>query len=151
MEQLGVLIPLNDYLTVKSAAILRVVSKTCKNYIEVKKFSFYSLFKKLEIDELNVIKMLLKSDKVWMDHNSVNFGTDSINIHKHGNEIKRYIERTEFYDCITDFEKKLDEELIISDPSDFYFPGHTIDEHCADYTDYYPLYEILITICYEKI
>ena len=95
--------------------------------------------------------MLLNSDLFWMNNHSDNFGTDSINIHKYGNEIKRYIENTEFYNCIIDFEKKLDEELIISDPSDFYFPGQTIDEHCAHYTEYYPLYEILITMCYEKI
>lgn len=144
MESPDLLMPLNGYLTIKSAARMRAVSKCTRWYIKVKDYSYYPLFKKLRINHLSVIKALLSTDPGWLDDNSNDDGGEIINFHKHGFEIKKYIENTQFYMCIMEFKEKLDE-------CEVYLPGETIEEHCNDYTDYYPLYEILITMCYDML
>ena len=58
MENIQVLLPLNNILTVKSAAILRTVSKICKNYVKVKDYSFYKIFKQLNLSVDSVIKLV---------------------------------------------------------------------------------------------
>ena len=60
MENLSVLEPLNSFLSVKSSARLRAVSKTCKNCIHVKQYSFYKIFKKLDIRPDTILNMLFK-------------------------------------------------------------------------------------------
>jgi hypothetical protein len=151
MNSPDVLMPLNNYLTIKSAARMRATCKCVKWYIKVKDYSYYPIFKKLKIDHLSVIKALLSTDPGWLDENSSDDSGQIINYHKHGFEIKKYIENTQFYMCIMEFKEKLDDELIVDDGLDFYIPGQTIEEHCNDYTDYYPLYEILITMCYDLL
>ena len=53
---LDVLIPLNGYLTVKSAAILKSVSKTCNDCIEVKNYNKIFYFFNLWKENVNKIK-----------------------------------------------------------------------------------------------
>ena len=145
MEQLGVLIPLNDYLTVKSASIMRSVSKTFKNYIEVKNYSFYRIFKQLKIDELSIIKMLLNTDQNWLSRDCYD---GFLVFHKYGKKIERYIENTQFYMCVVEFQEKLDglwEDYPVDDDNIEDEAYH----HSDQYTNYEPLQKILFKLCLD--
>jgi hypothetical protein len=144
MEQLGVLIPLNDYLTLKSATIMRSVSKTFNKYIEVKKYSFYRIFKQLEINELSIIKMLLNSDQNWLSNDCYD---GFLVFHKNGKKIEKYIENTQFYMCVVEFQEKLD-GLWDDYPVDEFIEDEAY-HHSDQYTNYEPLQKILFKLCLD--
>ena len=135
MENPIILLPLNERLSVKSAAILCCVSKTTRVYIKPKNYSFYRIFKQLDLKQINVIKMLFESDPNY----------SHISLHKNITGISRYIMRTRYTQCVSDLEILLKEGLHTA----FIFI-HFIDMHCQLYTSYRPLQELLKQQCYNK-
>lgn len=150
MENLEVLSPLNNVLTVKSAAILRCVSKITNYYIKPKEYSFYKIFKKLYSFNfrVDIVDMLFESDQIYLD----NFDSEEyfypIENHYRGKQIKEYVYKY-YYQCISDFlhnfnnfseAKNAGLDLLI-----------TIADHCGDYDDNSRLLcGILIELCLEE-
>jgi hypothetical protein len=135
MENPIVLLPLNERLSVKSAAILCCVSKTTRMYIKPKNYSFYRIFKQLDLKQITVIKMLFESDRNY----------SHIGFHKNIKGIIRYITRTRYGQCVSDLELLINEGVHTG-----FVYIHFIDMHCRLYTSYVPLQELLKQQCYNK-
>ena len=149
MDNIQVLLPLNNILTVKSAAILRTVSKICKNYVKVKNYSFYKIFKQLDLSVDSVIKMVFKADEDFITDDEDEDYFILIKNHKFGDKLKEIVINSKYYWCLQEFA----EELI-------QFGQWNMDryttliqvacDHCMRYTDYQPLQGLLIELCVEK-
>ena len=145
MENTQILSPLNNVLTVKSAAILRTVSKTCKNYIKVKNYSFYKIFKQLNLSTDSVVKMLFEADTEFTTDDFFETFYLPIEYHKFGEKIKEIVLNSEYYWCIMEFAEELiayneDDEPDIS-------RLQLACDHCVLYTSYVPLQGLLIELC----
>ena len=109
---------------------------------------YYPIFKKLQISQLGIIKAILTTDMRWF--NSLNKGARlSLRSHKYGFGINRYIENTQFYMCVMEFKQKL-AGLWDDYTFDYRRPYTSIERHCIDYTDYFPLYKILVRMCLNE-
>ena len=150
MNTSGVLTPLNEYLTIKSAAILRSVSKSTQYCIKVKEYRYYRIFKKLKTDQLSIIKMLLNSDPTWLEYLAGYYIHENINFHKYGNRIKEYVENTEYYMCVMEFKETIRQHFDENEDITVEQLNIALDNHCNDYTDYEPLFELLVVMCYEE-
>ena len=145
MDDLQILIALNNYLSVKSAARLRCVSKTTEKYITPKKYSFYSIFKKIDLSSDNIIKMLFESDKVFIEYQKNEELYLPIKYHRFSNTILKYVLSVNYYYyCLLLFSEYLiesnDNNLDIEEMAKI---------HCEEYTDYKPLLGILIECCVD--
>ena len=144
MENIEVLMPLNTVLTVKSASILRAVSKTCKYFIKVKNYSFYKIFKQLDLSVDSVIKMIFEADSHFLDHDHDELYYFPIKFHDFGDKLKEIVLDSKYYFCFQDFADILKNAGI----------GRTLNQiacdHCMIYTDYYPLQGLLIEMCVDR-
>ena len=135
---------IDNHLSVKSTARLRCVSKTTEKYITPKKYSFYSIFKRLDLSPNSIIKMLFETDKEFINEVYYRYPFYPIKNHKYGYGIQQYITYTSDYMCIWDFY-----ELI----SDFNHENYGFEllelayDHCSHYTSYKPLRGLLTEMC----
>ena len=146
MENTQILLPLNKILSVKSAAILRTVSKICKNYIKVKNYSFYKIFKQLDLSIDSVIKMVFETDQDFINEDEYEDYFLSIKNHKFGDKLKELVLNSKYFYCLEEFSD------FLIDYGDHL--GGTVEqyacEHCLLYTNYKPLQGLLIELCIEK-
>ena len=143
MENYEILLAIDNVLSVKSSAVLRSVSKITREYITLKKYSFYKIFKQLKTTEDLIIIMLFKSDPSFLS-----IETDyyySIEYHKYGKGIKEYVINSTFYQCVKDFIQANFEYQYYD-----YQIVELIKEHCEMYSIYKPLLSLLIQLCYEE-
>jgi len=145
MESPDILMPLNTYLTIKSASILKTVSKLLNEYIYVRK-SFYKIFKSLNCSQENIIMTLVFSDKAWYDYDKNANHWYSITHHKHHSNLLRYIENTQVYTSVIEFEE-INDTLEFVD-SDFVYD--VLQNHCELYIDNYLIQQILVEMCIIK-
>ena len=146
MENTQILLPLNKILSVKSAAILRTVSKICKNYIKVKNYSFYKIFKQLDLSIDSVIKMVFETDQDFITEDEYEDYFLSIKNHKFGDKLKELVLNSKYFYCLEEFS-----DFLIDYGENL---GGTVEqyacEHCLLYTNYKPLQGLLIELCIEK-
>ena len=143
---LDVLIPLNGYLTIKSAAILKSVCKMCKLCIEVKPFNYYPLFKRLKFTKIQLIKLIVRTDSAWLRRDSNARNWHDINQHKYGKNIKEYVSKLFSYKvCVSSIERK-----DIKNPSIIY-DDYYIYEHCIDFINHFTMCGIFSQLCLEFI
>lgn len=146
MENTQILLPLNKILSVKSAAILRTVSKICKNYIKVKNYSFYKIFKQLDLSIDSVIKMVFETDQDFINEDEYEDYFLSIKNHKFGDKLKELVLNSKYFYCLEEFS-----DFLIDYGENL---GGTVEqyacEHCLLYTNYKPLQGLLIELCIEK-
>ena len=151
MEHPDVLMGVNNILTIKSAAIMRTISKTFKYYIKVKEYSFYHIFKHLSVNEDSIIEMLFNYDSDFVEQDDLEDYFFPIENHTIGPKIKEYIiNKSTYYQCIMDFaEALIDGSYYLNQ----YHP-HPLYElactHCMLFTDFKPLQGLLIELCVEK-
>jgi hypothetical protein len=145
MDTLDVIFPLNGYLSVKSSSRLKCVSKFFKMYIIVKEYSFYRIFKQLNITTELIIETLFESDKNFVNREAEEIYYYPIKKHKHGLNIKEYVKKSSYRWCIFDFA----ETLVTNDDPD-YFIHDMISHHCQVYTEYSPLQGLLYELCCEE-
>jgi hypothetical protein len=145
MENCSILICLNDSLSLKSQVRLKCVSKTCYEYIIIKNYSFYRIFKKLKINVNSIIKMLYELDNNFIIKDALESFYYPIENHKYGLEIKNYVLNTYYYLCIHNF-KEILEDLNKEEEENF---DNILYYHCIDYTDYVPLQSLLQELCNE--
>ena len=142
MDNPSVLIPINDYLSIKSQARLRAVSKTCKNCIHVKQYSFYKIFKKLDIRPDTVLIMLFKLDENFLFlSDEAEFYYYPIKYHTHCNIIVKYALKY-YSDCIRGlpyYIKTLDQYI--------FSILETASQHCAFYSDEILIHGLLVELC----
>ena len=148
MENIGVLMPLNEILTVKSAAILRTVSKTCKYFVKVKEYSFYKIFKQLDLSIDNVIKMVFEADLHFLDHDKDETFYLSIENHEYGDKLKELVLDSKYYFCLTEFADHITEYNIDTNDDDFL---QIACDFCVLHTPYHPLQGLLIEMCNNNI
>ena len=142
------MVSMNNYLSIKSAARLRSISHIFKDFIIVKKYSFYRIFKQLTFSPDEIIKMLFKSDKLFLENESDELYFLSITNHKYGFKLKEYVLNTVYYWCIMDFAEVLAEDHIQTNNisvNDAIYELACI--HTEMYTDYKPLQGLLIELC----
>ena len=139
---------IHDYLSVKSQARMRSVSKFFKDNIVVKKYSFYQKFKKVKdtICRCAFIEMIFEMDQEFINDEMLYAVYYPIENHKYGDNLKDYIKSSGLYSCILHFEEVV--EAHGKEP-DFDLVNEICD-HCEEYTKYRPLQSALIQICYEQ-
>ena len=142
MDDLQVLLPLNNYLSVKSAARLRCVSTITRDVIKLKNYSFYNIFKQLDLSPEYVIKMLFESDKQFVFYHEHAVFYMPISRHKYGKGIKEYI-KVRFYNCINSFNERLKRYP----PTRHKNLHMDARDHAFDYTSYRPLRFLLTELC----
>ena len=143
MENPSILMSLNRYLTIKSAARLRAVSKATKYYIDVKKFNYYPMLKRLTFTKIDFLKMIIRTDPEWLklDSNAIRF--HDINFHKHGKNIKEYVSKLYSYKfCIKFISKKLN--LLSASVKEYVY------DHCIDFVRHFTMCGIFSQLCIEK-
>ena len=146
MENPQIISPLNEVLTVTSAARLRAVSRMFRSLVIVKKYSFRSRFLKLEITSENITKMLFEYDQDFVENDDPIQYFSPIKNHILGERMKRYIECSENYWVIPDFEYTFDQ----FDPESGILLIQLICDHVLEYTDYHPLQGLLIEMCLDE-
>ena len=129
MENSQILYPLNDILTVKSAARLCCVSRIMVKYIKPKNYSFYKIFKQLNFSNNFIILLLFNSDQQFIELSAQEEYFYPIESHKYEIEIKSLLYKK--YDtCVSAFL-----EDIVDLEDDFFDVFHHAVIHCATYTD----------------
>ena len=141
-----VLIPLNKILTVTSAARLRAVSKITKIYIDVKQYSFYKIYKKLDLSPESVANMLFHLDPLFImiAHVFISVNEQSyypINNHRYCDVIKQYIFK-KYYFCFQYFE-----EIVYNEFTSL----QEISDHCRMYTSNIFIYGTLFELCLDLV
>lgn len=142
MDSQIVLSSMNKHLTLKSNARLRATCKLARDYIyndKAKKQRMYRIFKRLWIDRINIVRMLLQTDIIWLKDDYTFPEYSDIHNHIHGQFIKKYIYK-KYHNVISDF---INHCLA---HSYFIEPEH-IMAHCESYTNYHPLLGILFGLC----
>ena len=136
---------IHDYLSVKSQARMRSVSKFFKKYVVVKEYSFYKVFKHLKTDIDTVIKMLFDYDQNFIAlDNEMEFFTPIKN-HILGHKFKYFIQCTDYYWAIPEFEYSASEYT-----EEEYPLVERACDHVLEYTDYQPLQGLLIEMCMDQ-
>ena len=146
METPEVLIPLNKVLTVTSAARLRAVSKIIKMYIDVKEYSFYKIYKKLDLSSECVVNMLFHLDPLFITiaHDFIcldEFSYYPINNHTYCDVIKQYLFK-KYYFCFQYFE-----EIVYNEFTSL----QEISDHCRMYTSNIFIYGTLFELCLDLV
>jgi len=145
MEQ--IIEPLHDYLSVKSQARLRSVSKFFIRTVVVKNYSFYEKYKKIKeyIYPEYILNVLFKTDIDYIEREKYYTTFYPIEFHLYGKEIKKYIISSKWYWCVIDFA-----QIICENDSDNFILIDEICNHCQYYADNRPLQSVLIQLCYEE-
>ena len=146
MENSQLLVPLNEALTVKSAARMRAVSRTLRDNIIVKKYSFYKKFQKLEISSRKIIELLFNFDPEFVELDDPADFYTPIEHHVLGNRIAQFIHFTEYYWIVVDFSYIATDQ----DPDDDRSLVQAACDHVMTYTDYQPLQGLLIEMCVNE-
>ena len=142
MDSQIILSSLNPFLTLKSNARLRATCKLARDYVyndKVKKQRMYQIFKRLWIDKINIVRMLLQSDTIWFKADYYYPEKSNIDDHIYGPSVKDYIYKKYNY-VIRDFINHCLEHTY------FIEPEH-IMAHCESYTNYNPLLGVLFRLC----
>ena len=148
MQNSQILLPLNDILTVKSAARSRCVCKTFKLYIKVKNYSFYRIFKQLEINKETIITMMFETDQEFIEQDNVEDFYYDIKNHKYGSFIKEYVINS-YFNYVVDFVDSIHDQGLHN------FVHGEIMQCACDYIvlifNYKPLQGVLIELCIDEI
>lgn len=148
MQNSQILLPLNDVLTVKSAARMLCVCKTFKLYIEVKNYSFYRIFKQLDFKKETIIKMMFKTDQEFIEQDDLEDYYYNIENHKYGNSIREYVINN-YLNIILDFVDSIHDQGLHN------FGNIELMQCACDYIvdifDYKPLQGILVELCIDEI
>ena len=142
MEQSGVLMPLNGHLTIKSAMVMRTTCKFINRYIKVKNYNYYPLFKRLKFTKLDLLKLIVRTDPVWLKTDSNARLWYNINLHKHGKIIKEYSSKLYSYRFCVKFLKNKFYKINIEKHA-FIF------DHCIDYIRHFTMCGIFSQLCIE--
>jgi len=150
LDNYTIIIILNHFISYKSQLCLSLVSKDFKNYIILKKYSFYQNFKKIlrNINKKLLIEILFESDEEFVQ-NEIYFPIFyNIKNHKYGNNLKNYVLNYKFY-CIIKFKKKINKKIKnnkkINDLENY------ASNHCQWYSTYRPLQGLLTQLCLDFV
>ena len=149
----NILVPLNGFLTIKSAAILRAVSKLTRYYIKVKDYNYYPLFKRMKFTKNDLLKLVIRTDRNWLtlDSNAKYFY--DINFHKNGKNIKEYVSKlNNFQFCVKFISKEL---TILKNFKNLNIQSAIIKEeyvyhYCIDFVRNFTMCGIFSQLCIEK-
>ena len=144
----NILVPLNNFLTIRSAARLRAVSKLTRYYIKVKDYNYYPLFKRMKFTKTDLLKLVIRTDRNWLKLESNAKYFYDINFHKHGKNIKEYVSKLNNCQfCIEFLKNKLNNKLnnnhFIEKDAFIYF-------HCIDFVRNFTMCGIFSQLCIEK-
>ena len=142
MEQSGILMPLNGHLTIKSAMVMRTVSKLTNRYIKVKEYNYYPLFKRLKFTKLDLLKLIVRTDPVWLKADSDARLWYDINLHVYGESIKKYICKLYSYRFCIKFLKNKFYKINIEKHAFIY-------DHCIDFVRHFTTCGIFSQLCIE--
>ena len=148
LDNYTIIIVMNYYLTYKSQLALSFVSKDFKNYIILKKYSFYNKFKHIlrNVNKEKIIKILFESDQQFIEDEVYFPLYYDINNHKYGTEIREYIIKTKYFQYILKFIRKYKHKNIKKNKLQDLALGYG-----QLYSNYRPLQGLLIQMCIESI
>jgi hypothetical protein len=150
LENQQILVPLNTALTVKSGARLRAVSRSCRDYIQVKEYSFYKIFKQLDFSFDTVLRMWFNTDRLYLQEDEYEPYYFPIEMHTHGTYIKKRVLESYYFWCLAEFAEEL---IAYNDNQEHEDPLDILQlacDHCSNYTEYKPLVGLLIQLCNEQ-
>lgn len=149
MQNPQLLSPLNEILTVKSAARMQCVCKTFKIYIKVKNYSFYRIFKQLDFNPETIIKMFFELDKDFIIQDDFEPFYYPIAHHMYGNYIKNYILDGNFMYIIYDFVDSIHDQGLNNFTNDEIL--QCACDYILDFFDYKPLQGLMVELCMMEI
>jgi hypothetical protein len=148
MQNSQLLFPLNDVLTVKSAARMQCVCKTFKLYIKVKNYSFYRIFKQLEINKETIVKMIFETDQEFIEQDDIEDFYYHIGNHKYGYFIREYVVNN-YLNYILEAVDSIHDQGLHN------FDNGELMQYTCDYIvllfKYKPLQGVLIELCIDEI
>jgi hypothetical protein len=144
----NVIEPVHDYLSMKSQARMRSVSRFFRDSVIVKKYSWYQKYKmfKDNICKESLIIIIFEMDEQFIHDDELYATYFPIENHMYGSNLKDFIKSSEWGYCVMDFA----EIVAVHGKEEDFDLIEEICNHCEVYTEYRPVQSALIQLCFEE-